>query len=242
MLLTRKYNKNLINEAIKKAQTLDRSEILKKRHKKQNDRVVLAVTFNPKLPSLSNIVKKHWNTMTQDPILKKIFPKPPMLAFKQPPNLRKMLCKAKLPTQNQAKRKLKGTKPCNEPCNVCPYVKTSNEFMSTKTKETFKMNDLYTCNTKGIIYLTTCTHCNKQYVGQTGRKFKERMKEHLYNMYKKTEVTGTHYALPGHSHWNFKVQIIEKVFPNTPNYRLEREDFWIKKLETKSPLGLNKND
>jgi hypothetical protein len=38
------------------------------------------------------------------------------------------------------------------------------------------------------------------------------------------------------------VQIIEKVTPNTPTFRLEREDFWIKKLSTKIPLGLNKND
>jgi hypothetical protein len=43
------------------------------------------------------------------------------------------------------------------------------------------------------------------------------------------------------SHWNFKVQAIEKVIPNTANYRLEREDYWIKKLVTKTLLGLNKN-
>jgi hypothetical protein len=28
----------------------------------------------------------------------------------------------------------------------------------------------------------------------------------------------------------------------TPSYRLEREKFWIKKLITKIPDGLNKND
>ena len=104
------------------------------------------------------------------------------------------------------------------------------------------MTDAFNCSSTGVIYLTTCTHCNKQYVGQTGRKLKERMREHLYNMYQKKEVTGLHYSLPGHSHWNFKVQIIEKVTPNTPTFRLEREDYWIKKLSTKTPLGLNKND
>jgi hypothetical protein len=36
--------------------------------------------------------------------------------------------------------------------------------------------------------------------------------------------------------------VIEKIQPNTPNYRLEREDFWIKKLERKIPLVSNKND
>jgi hypothetical protein len=38
------------------------------------------------------------------------------------------------------------------------------------------------------------------------------------------------------------LQIIEKVTPNTPTFWLEREDFWIKKLCTKKPAGLNKND
>jgi hypothetical protein len=36
------------------------------------------------------------------------------------------------------------------------------------------------------------------------------------------------------------VQVIEKVIPNTVNYRLEREDHWIKTPGTKAPLGLNK--
>jgi hypothetical protein len=71
MLLSRKYNKNIVNEALKKAKTINKSEILKKRQKRQNDRVVLALTFNLKLPSVSNIVKKHWKTMTQDPNMKK---------------------------------------------------------------------------------------------------------------------------------------------------------------------------
>jgi hypothetical protein len=43
----------------------------------------------------------------------------PILAFKQPKNLIRMLYRAKLPTQNQARRKINWAKPCNEPCNVC---------------------------------------------------------------------------------------------------------------------------
>jgi hypothetical protein len=65
--------------------------------------------------------------------------------------------------------------------------------------------------------------------------------KNIYKICTKIEVTGKHCSLPGHSHWNFKVQIIEKVQPNTLYYRLEIEAFWIKKLATKTPLGLNKN-
>jgi transposase-like protein len=64
---------------------------------------------------------------------------------------------------------------------------------STQTKEKFQMTKCFNCSTKGVINLTFCTHCNKQYVEQTGRKTKERIKEHLYNMYQKKEVTAIHY-------------------------------------------------
>ena len=79
-------------------------------------------------------------------------------------------------------------------------------------------------------------------MGQTGRQLKARIMEHLQYLYHKKEATGLHFSQPSHSHWNFKVQIVEKVTPNTPSYRLEREEFWIKTLATKTPLGLNKND
>jgi hypothetical protein len=196
MLLSRKYNKNVVNTALDKAWSMDRRTTLLRREKEQNERVVLALTYNPKLPSVSNIIKKHWNTMTRDPNLLKTFNKPPVL-----------LCHAKLPKEKITRRKLISIKPCNEPCNF----NASKEFCSSQTKEKFQMSDSFNCSTKGVIYLRSCTHCNKQYVGHTGRKLNERMKERLYNMYQKKEVTGIHYSLPGHSHWNFKVQIIERV-------------------------------
>ena len=52
------------------------------------DRVVLAIRYHPKLPSISKIIQKHWNTLVRDYELKKVFPNPPMVTFKQPPNLR----------------------------------------------------------------------------------------------------------------------------------------------------------
>jgi hypothetical protein len=43
----------IINAAIAKAKTLNRSDILERRQSKKNERVVLALTFNPKLPCVS---------------------------------------------------------------------------------------------------------------------------------------------------------------------------------------------
>ena len=205
---------------------------------------MFAVTFNPKLPSIANIIGKHWRTMTRDTKLKNTFPEPPMVAYKQPPNIRKILCRAKLPPKAKFKpdRKILGMKKCGKPCIICDYVYESKEIRSTKTREKFKINGEFTCFTSGVIYITTCSKCHKQYVGQTGRNLKERIYEHLQDIKKGDKTSGLHYNSAAHEKAYMIVQIIEKVTPNTEFHRLEREDFWIKKLVTKAPFGLNENN
>jgi hypothetical protein len=159
-----------------------------------------------------------------------------MVAFKQPPNLRNKLVQAKLPTQGKSKRQVKGIKPYNKPCGICPYVLQSNHFISTATRERFLMKGTFNCNTKGVIYLTTCSKCLIQYVGQTSRRLVDRIKEQLNCICLQKEATGVHYNLNGHNHYNLQTQIIERVTPNTPNFRLEREDYWIKKTVYKKSI------
>jgi peptide-methionine (R)-S-oxide reductase len=175
MLLSRGYSKNIVKETTLKALTLDRAEILKKVTKTKKDRVVLAVTYHPKLPSVSSIISKHYKTLSKDQKAKETFPLPPMVAFKQPPNLRNKLVHAKLPTKGKSKRQVNGIRPCNKPCGICPYVLQSNQFISTATKERFQIKGTFNCNTSGVIYLTTCSKCLIQYVGQTGRRLVDRI-------------------------------------------------------------------
>ena len=80
------------------------------------------------------------------------------------------------------------------------------------------------------------------YVGQTGRTLKDRISEHLRDIRKGDKTSGLHYDSTGHEKAYMIVQIIEKVTPNNDPYRLEREDYWIKKLVTKTPFGLNENN
>jgi hypothetical protein len=139
-VIKKKLQQNVVQAVIDKASNLNRLDILKKADKAKTNRVVLALTYHPKLPSVSNIIKKHWRTLSKDPIAKEIFPQPPMVAFKQPPNLKNKLCRAALPKSRQhPKRKITGTKPCNKSCSICPYVLKSDYFISTHTKEKFTM-------------------------------------------------------------------------------------------------------
>ena len=85
----------------------------------------------------------------------------------------------------------------------------------------------------------TCDKCHKQYVGQTLRRFSDRVKEHMTSVEKKDKKVGSHYNLPHHSKAYFRAQIMGKVFPCTTPFLLERKYFWIKTLDTKTPQGIN---
>ena len=240
MLLSRNYNKNVVKAALKKAIEVKRSDALEKVMKPQTERVILAITYHPSLTSVSNTLLTHWNTMIKDSTLKKVFAKPPMLAFRQPPNLRSMLVRAKVSTKARPSRVNVGTHPCGKSCKLCSYLNQAKDLRSTVTSEKVKCENDFSCNTIGVIYLVTCNKCMKQYIGQTGRKFCTRMKEHITDIKKKEDkVMGIHFNSPGHSLDNFTVQVIEKVCPNNPHMLLERERFWIMKFETVLPLGLN---
>ena len=56
---------------------------------------------------------------------------------------------------------------------------------------------------------------------------------------KSDKIMGVHYNLPGHSLADFKVQVVEKVIPNTGHMLLEREHYWINRFNTLIPHGLN---
>ena len=68
LLISRDYRPSCIEDAIKRVLELSREEALKKHPKKQTDRTVFVITYNPALPSVSGILNKHWSVMRKRPI------------------------------------------------------------------------------------------------------------------------------------------------------------------------------
>ena len=79
MLLARDYKLNIINECIRKARAIPRSEALKDVVKEIGTPwPVFVVLFDPRMPSIAKIV--NWRTMvSNDPYLRKVFPAPTKL-------------------------------------------------------------------------------------------------------------------------------------------------------------------
>ena len=89
------------------------------------------------------------------------------------------------------------------------------------------------CFTKNVIYLLTCSICQKQYVGETKRAFIVRYKEHLKDLEYNRDKPIVNHAL---SHKGLVVdytpQIIEVIHKDpekatTTAFRKSREVHWI---------------
>ena len=94
-----------------------------------------------------------------------------------------------------------------------------------------------------IVYLIECDkdNCRKKYIGETKRTLRKRLAEnrgYVQNQILDT-ATGAHLNLPGHSVTNLKISVIEQVNKQSDLYRKEREEFYIRKLDTYND-GLNR--
>ena len=73
------------------------------------------------------------------------------------------------------------------------------------------------------------------------RNFRKRLAEHRGYIQNKhlDQATGAHFNLPGHSAADMKMTIIEQVNKQCDLYRKEREEYYIRKLDTYNQ-GMNK--
>ena len=129
-------------------------------------------------------------------------------------------------------------KPCLHPrCKTCQHFNSDQYFRSTITKRKYRIRHSFSCTSKNIIYLITCTKCRKQYIGKTSKTLKERINRHRATIKSKQRIYfSTHFNLPNHQLQNLSVQVIDSSSPQDLD---QLEHYWINTLNTKVPYGLN---
>ena len=239
MLLARNYKPGVVNAAVEKARKIPRLEALQKVEKESSQqRPVFVVLYDPRLPSITNIVRKHWRSMvTRDPNMKEVFPDPPLVAYKVAPNLRSKLIRAKVPAKPAARprRVVHGMSRCGKAnCQTCPYVQPGKTFQATATHYKVDLNAQLDCNSKNICYAISCDvpRCGQQYIGQTSKSLKERFGQHLGYVDRNVEATGKHFNLPGHSKCDIRVTVVEKIHNIEVWMREEIESMHIRNANT----------
>jgi len=63
-------------------------------------------------------------------------------------------------------------------CGLCNQLSSKAFYYSFQTKIRYPIEDIYSCNTIGAIYLLDCQICGKQYVGESGAYLRIRIKRY----------------------------------------------------------------
>ena len=231
-----------ITEAIQKANSLDRQHTLLYNPKKTLTRVPFAITYHPNLMDLpQKLHTSHKNILLKSQTCKIIFKEPPLTAFRRPANLKNFLVKASLPAERVVTTAVtKGFQFCGKTCVIHKYFTPSKQFQSSVNNTIYFINQHINCNTRNIIYLITCTkpHCQKQYIGQSGRSLKARNEQHISkiktlkkNGDKETKKLYNHFNLPDHNVSHVSIKGIEICLKEDTRYREARERHWIKLIQ-----------
>ena len=181
-LTQRGYRQKKIENAFERSKLRTRAETLLEVQKEPSTRITLTVTYNPQVADLPGVIFKHWKAMTRDKRMERIFKEPPMVSFRQPPNLKKLLCKAKLPggSTRPTRQATVGLQKCGKKvCSCCSYLNTMKPTICSNTGSQFNVGANVTCETQGVVYCLTCKHCKSQYIGQASKRLKDSVQEHI---------------------------------------------------------------
>ena len=68
---------------------------------------------------------------------------------------------------------------CNKTrCQVWNYISPGNSFKNKVTGKAYHVNQIFDCDSEGVVYLITCKKCSLQYVGNTVTSFRQKFNNH----------------------------------------------------------------
>ena len=135
-LKDRGYEESLVNEQIDRVCRLDRATLLANSGNRTNDqgrgeRVPLVATYHPALNSLGKVARRLHPMLTNSEEHRKVFPEPPLIAFRRCKNLKDILVRARLSNEGSGATDKKGCSRCGKSrCQVCNVMSNSEHFHS----------------------------------------------------------------------------------------------------------------
>ena len=240
--LNRHYPPSVVLKALSKAQQVPRTSALQKLPNSTDDRHRAIFTFHPHNLPVKSIILQKWSILKDDADFGRIFSSPPMIAYRKATSIRDHLVKSRLRPSQPTQQLSPGTMSCNNPsCGSCPYLDKDPKISGPGGS--FTVRRTFSCNRTNVIYVIRCQKCTAQkilYVGETGRSFETRVKEHIADvrLQRDTPVARHFDSDNGHSIQDLRAQIIWQAPAIAIDRRLTESRF-IKHLGTLQPSGLN---
>ena len=96
------------------------------------------------------------------------------------------------------------------------------------------------CLSTNVAYLINCKKCGLQYIGETKRTLKSRVLEHCGDTkQKRDKLVARHFNLSKHTAEDILIMDIDRTSKNDTYHKLAFESYWIEKLNTFHPFGIN---
>ena len=265
----RGYNENLVNVQFEKAKGKDRNQLLLGTKKEKPRKFPLVVQYNPKLPSIKNIILEHVGILHSDSVMAKLFPINSLIpAFRRGKNLKNYLAPSRFSNRDKIENGGEEESGCSvrnhNHCDLCRFLVHTKTIRSFATNEIRNIKTTLTCNSKNIIYCINDLVCKKQNVGSS-EEMKKRLsnyKSHL-KLQKETCSFVKHFwetpshksvnPVPNHPkefnellHREFEIILVDQLKTTNEMSQLEKvknlrklEGEWQSKLHTYEPFGLN---
>ena len=160
-----------------------------------------------------------------------------MTAYRRPKSLRDILIHAKLNPDPSDDGPTGESKPCGDKRCFTRRLMTPIQIAKSSSGASVKLKRQTNCKSANVTYLITCTQCGKQYVRMNGHRSnwtKQRFQRSL---------VAEHFHLQNHD-FNSHVSLccIEHDAQKSDDTRKSRESYWIRRLNTIQPHGINKGD
>ena len=217
------YPKILIDKQISSANKPTRQDLLSYRDKPKNDRTPLVVTYHPCLRKLRNIVSTLQPILESDAALSSAVGGRPLLAYRQPPNLRHLLVSSKMSPNSRPTPNI--TVPCEvKRCKLCEHI-NSSQTIQGPNGNTVMVRGAHTCASSKLIYCITCTTCpDTIYIGQTGNTLRNRLNNHKTDIRKSHETpVAQHFSPRDHSLDNLRVCVLRGGIETRRERELEEQ-------------------
>ena len=161
----RGYNDNVIDRGFSKASEIDRNDLLEYKEKKIKKRVPLVLTYHSSLEKISGIGRHHWKEIQKSETLTKLFPEPPVVAFRRPKRNKDTLVRAAV---SRSSSTVGQCKPCGDKrCKCCLQLQHAQVFHSKTTGTEYNIFCNVNCKTPNVVFLLDCHVCGSQYVGES---------------------------------------------------------------------------
>ena len=136
-LIAKDYHPGLVDQRFRKFEMTSRHNARKENIKrKEVSKVKFITTFNPALPSIEGLIRKHIHYLHSDEVLKKAFPRNKFsVIYKRNKNLKEMVAPSSYPTPSIKSNCIIVS--CNK-CDICQnFLITDSKFRCTVIGKTY---------------------------------------------------------------------------------------------------------